>query len=85
MSNQDDFNDRFNFTNSYFGSMINDPPVDNSKEIEKLSKKIDDLEKELRAHISGRYGVLYVPTHEELIKITTECIKDELRKINKPL
>lgn len=81
MPSQDDFNERFNYRNSYFGYPP-DPPVDNSKEIEQLSKRIEELEKDLKTHISGKYGVIYVPTHEELIKITTEQIKDELRKIN---
>lgn len=90
MPSQDDldnFNKRFNHRGSYFKLGFDDPPVDNSKEIDRLTKKIEELEKDLKTHISGKYGVLYVPTHEELLEIAKEQIKKEqikkeLKKIN---
>ncbi len=54
-----------------------------SADIQELERKIDALQKDFDLHVSGKYGVLYVPTKEEIIQITKEQIIEELRKVNK--
>ena len=80
MSNQ---NNPFDYDNEFvFGFYARGKePVSNAElalQIQELSEKIKDMEIKL----SGKFGVLYVPTREEIIKITKEQLIEEYRKIN---
>ena len=57
-----DSNDCYKFSDSYFGLGFDEPKQDNSKEIEELTERIDELEKDLKIHVQGRYGILHIPT-----------------------
>ncbi len=81
MSNPNCRRSYFDFSDQAFG-IEKEPEVSNAElalQIQELSEKIKDIEIKL----SGKFGVLYVPTREEIIKITKEQLIEEYRKINK--
>jgi len=79
-----DQNNPFDYSNEFFTGFYNrekEPEVSNAElalQIQALSEKIKDMEIKL----SGKFGVLYVPTREEIIKITKEQLIEEYRRIN---
>jgi len=80
----DSNNDCYSFRNEYFGigfGIDKKPEISNEELAEQigiLSEKIKDIEIKL----SGKFGVLYVPTKEEIIQITKEQLIEEYKRIN---
>jgi hypothetical protein len=80
MSDSFHYKDLHSFTN-IFGAPIEEPKISNEEleeQIKVLSEKIKDIEMKL----SGRYGILHIPTKEEIIQVTKEQVIAEYKLMN---